>query len=120
LRSFRDDPQLIPRKNQMAKTGATDNKRDGAVKQRSQVQNTTSKLWTKRDKTNGEFMDTKTGGGKFKGVTREGLPTTTRTQAAVRTVRKASRIGKKATNKAAPTLAKTAGKKGARKSSATK
>src|SRR5690242_5997129 len=48
-----------------------DNARKGADHKRSQVANTKSGLMTKRNKENGEFMDTKTSGGKFKGVRRE-------------------------------------------------
>jgi len=48
-----------------------DNARKGAVKKRTQVQNPKTGLWTKRNKDNGQFMDVKTSGGKFKGVTRE-------------------------------------------------
>jgi hypothetical protein len=48
-----------------------DNARKGAVKQRSQVLNTKTKLYVKRDKETGRFMDVKTTGGKFKGVTKE-------------------------------------------------
>lgn len=52
----------------MAKTGAADNKRDGAVKKRSQVENPVTGLWAKRDADSGQIMDVKTTGGKFKGV----------------------------------------------------
>ncbi len=50
---------------------AGDNSRKGAVKQRSQVENTKTGLMTKREKSSGEFMDVKTTGGKFKGVRKE-------------------------------------------------
>lgn len=46
-----------------------DNARKGAVKNRSQVLNPKTGLYTKRDSTSGKFMDVKTSGGKFKGVT---------------------------------------------------
>ncbi|MDB0600273.1 hypothetical protein PL373_03775 [Tenacibaculum maritimum] len=48
-----------------------DNRRHGAVKQRSQVKNPKTGLWIKRDSETGKFMDVKTSGGKFKGVTKE-------------------------------------------------
>lgn len=48
-----------------------DNARKGAVRKRSQVENTKTSLMTKRNKENGQFMDEKTSGGKFKGVRRE-------------------------------------------------
>ena len=48
-----------------------DNARKGAVKQRSQVLNTKTNLFVKRDATTGRFMDVKTTGGKFKGVRKE-------------------------------------------------
>lgn len=48
-----------------------DNARKGAVKQRSQVLNTKTNLYVKRDTETGRFMDVKTSGGKFKGVRKE-------------------------------------------------
>ncbi|MGB5989294.1 MAG: hypothetical protein WBG43_06105 [Marinifilaceae bacterium] len=48
-----------------------DNARKGAVKNRSQVKNPKTGLWVKRDSDTGRFMDVKTSGGKFKGVTKE-------------------------------------------------
>jgi hypothetical protein len=48
-----------------------DNARKSAVRKRSQVENTKTSLMTKRNKENGQFMDEKTSGGKFKGVRRE-------------------------------------------------
>ena len=49
-----------------------DNARKGAVKQRSQVQNPKTGLWTKRDKQTGQFMDVKTSSKEpFKGITKE-------------------------------------------------
>jgi len=48
-----------------------DNARKGAVKDRTQFQNPATCLWTKRNSDNGQLMDAKTSGGKFKGVTRE-------------------------------------------------
>ncbi len=49
-----------------------DNARKGAVKNRSQVLNTKTNLYVKRDSDTGRFMDVKTTGGKFKGVRKEG------------------------------------------------
>jgi len=48
-----------------------DNARKGAVKQRSQVLNPKTNLYVKRNSENGQFMDVKTTGGKFKGVRKE-------------------------------------------------
>lgn len=48
-----------------------DHARKGAVRKRSQSENTKTGLMTKRDKETGEFMDVKTSGGKFKGVRKE-------------------------------------------------
>lgn len=48
-----------------------DNSRKGAVRDRSQVQNPKTGLWTKRDADTGKFIDVKTSGGKFKGVRKE-------------------------------------------------
>lgn len=45
-----------------------DNRRVGAVRERSQVLNPRTGLYIKRDATTGQFMDVKTSGGKFKGV----------------------------------------------------
>lgn len=48
-----------------------DGHRNGAVKGRTQSFNPTTGLYTKRDTETGQFMDVKTTGGKFKGVTKE-------------------------------------------------
>lgn len=48
-----------------------DNARKGAVKERSQVLNTKTNLYVKRNAGNGQFMDVKTTGGKFKGIRNE-------------------------------------------------
>tara|TARA_R110001583_G_scaffold178502_2_gene334462 strand:+ start:536 stop:709 length:174 start_codon:yes stop_codon:yes gene_type:complete len=48
-----------------------DNSRKGAVKQRSQVLNTKTNLYVKRNSETGQFMDVKTTGGKFKGIRKE-------------------------------------------------
>ncbi|HCE2906749.1 TPA: hypothetical protein NGV35_003257 [Vibrio parahaemolyticus] len=47
-----------------------DNKRVGAIKQRSQFQ-TPSGLWAKRDSNTGRIMDIKKDGQPFKGVRKE-------------------------------------------------
>lgn len=48
-----------------------DNSRKGAVKDRSQVLNPQTGLYTKRDKKTGQFISVKVTGGKYKGVTNE-------------------------------------------------
>lgn len=48
-----------------------DNSRKGAVKKRTQVKNPKTGLYVKRNKNTGKFMDVKTTGGKFKGVSEE-------------------------------------------------
>ncbi len=48
-----------------------DNHRNGAVKDRTQVENPKTGLWVKRNLETGRFMDVKTTGGRFKGVRRE-------------------------------------------------
>jgi hypothetical protein len=56
----------------MAKNGKVgDGHRNGAVDNRSQVLNPKTQLFVKRDTETGRFMDVKTSGGKFKGVTTE-------------------------------------------------
>lgn len=56
----------------MAKNGKVgDGHRNGAVDKRSQVLNPKTELFVKRDTDTGRFMDVKTSGGKFKGVTTE-------------------------------------------------
>ncbi|CAC9506995.1 hypothetical protein [uncultured Gammaproteobacteria bacterium] len=56
----------------MAKNGKVgDGHRDGMVKERSQVLNTRTNQYVKRNTSTGRFMDVKTSGGKFKGVRRE-------------------------------------------------
>jgi hypothetical protein len=55
----------------MATNPPKDNSRKGAVKDRSQVLNPRTGLMTKRDTTTGKFMDVKTTGGKFKGISEE-------------------------------------------------
>jgi hypothetical protein len=48
-----------------------DNRRIGAVKQRTQTLNPVTKQWVKRDSETGRFMDVKKDGTPFKGVTKE-------------------------------------------------
>ncbi len=55
----------------MATNGAKGGGRHGAVKDRSQVLNTKTGLYVKRDSETGQFMDVKTTSGKFKGVRKE-------------------------------------------------
>jgi len=47
------------------------NYRHGAVTRRTQTHNTKSGTWVKRDSSTGRFMDVKSGGNPFKGVTKE-------------------------------------------------
>ncbi|MGB9928013.1 MAG: hypothetical protein ACPK85_06355 [Methanosarcina sp.] len=56
----------------IAKNSPTgDNRRIGAVKNRSQTYNPVTGDWVKRNTTNGKFMDVKNDGKPFKGVTKE-------------------------------------------------
>jgi hypothetical protein len=56
----------------MAKNGKTgDGHREGAIRERSQVQNPVNGNWTKRDTNTGRFIDQKQDGDPFKGVRRE-------------------------------------------------
>ena len=48
-----------------------DGRRIGAVRERSQVLNPKTGLYTKRDANTGQFIDVKTTGGPFKGVRKE-------------------------------------------------
>lgn len=49
-----------------------DNSRKGAVKERTQMRNPVTKLWTKRNTESGQFIDVKTSSSKpFKGVRKE-------------------------------------------------
>jgi hypothetical protein len=48
-----------------------DNARIGAVRERTQVFNPQTQLWTKRDSETGQFMSVKKTGGVYKGVTKE-------------------------------------------------
>lgn len=65
------DPNINIKIKRMATNPPKDNSRKGAVKKRTQVLNPKTGLYVKRDKTTGQFMDVKTTGGKFKGVTKE-------------------------------------------------
>ena len=47
------------------------NHRHGAVTNRSQAHNHKTGTWVKRDSSTGQFMDVKSGGKPFKGVTKE-------------------------------------------------
>lgn len=56
----------------MATNPPKDNARKGAVKNRSQVLNPKTDLWTKRNSDTGQFMAVKTSNNKpFKGVRKE-------------------------------------------------
>lgn len=48
-----------------------DNKRIGAVKQRSQTYNNKTEQWIKRDSKTGRFIDVKQDGTPFKGIRKE-------------------------------------------------
>jgi hypothetical protein len=48
-----------------------DNHRQGAVRSRSQVFNPKTEQWVKRNTENGQFMDVKQDGNRFKGIRRE-------------------------------------------------
>ena len=48
-----------------------DGRRIGAVKNRTQVLNPQTRVWTKRDPETGRFMDGKKDGTPFKGVRKE-------------------------------------------------
>ena len=48
-----------------------DNRRVGAVKNRTQVYNSQNKCFVKRDSKTGQFLDVKSNGTPFKGVTKE-------------------------------------------------
>lgn len=48
-----------------------DGHRNGAVRERSQVHNPQNDCWVKRDSATGKFMDVKSDGKPFKGVTKE-------------------------------------------------
>jgi len=56
----------------MANNGKVgDGHRNGAVRQRTQTFNPKTETWVKRDSQTGQFMDVKSGGTPFKGVTKE-------------------------------------------------
>ena len=54
----------------MATNGKSgDNRRHGEIRSRTQVKNTKTGLYVKKDYDYGRFIEVKTSGGKFKGVT---------------------------------------------------
>ncbi len=56
----------------MATNGKSgDNRRHGAVRSRTQTYNSKTETWVKRDSDTGRFMDVKSDGKPFKGVTKE-------------------------------------------------
>ncbi|HZL11908.1 MAG TPA: hypothetical protein VFC65_18145 [Prolixibacteraceae bacterium] len=56
----------------MATNPPKDRSRKGAIRQRSQVKNPQTGLWTKRDAETGKFLDVKTSSNDpFKGVRKE-------------------------------------------------
>lgn len=56
----------------MAKNGKVgDGHRNGAVKDRTQTYNPKTDKWVKRDSDTGQFMDVKSDGTPFKGVSKE-------------------------------------------------
>jgi len=55
----------------MAKNPPKGPGRRGAVKGRSQVKNPKTSRWVKRDRDTGRFMDQKSDGKPFKGITKE-------------------------------------------------
>ena len=56
----------------MATNGKSgDNRRHGAVRSRKQTYNPKTETWVKRDSDTGRFMDVKSDGKPFKGVTKE-------------------------------------------------
>lgn len=55
----------------MAKNGKPGGGRIGPIKGRSQVKNSLTNIWTKRNTTTGQFMDGRQNGEPFKGVRRE-------------------------------------------------
>ena len=55
----------------MAKNGQIGKGREGAVDNRSQAYKPKTSSWVKRDSDTGRFMDVKTTGGPFKGITKE-------------------------------------------------
>ncbi len=56
----------------MATNGKSgDNRRHGAVRSRTQTYNPKTETWVKRNSDTGRFMDVKSDGKPFKGVTKE-------------------------------------------------
>jgi hypothetical protein len=89
---------------------AGDNRRVGAVKKRSQIKNTLTGTWTKRDDTTGKFLDVKEDSKPFKGVRKKGMKAMAKKVAAKKVTKK---VVKKAAKK--PAAKKTAAKKAAKK-----
>lgn len=55
----------------MAKNGPRGGGREGMVDNRTQFYNSNTGLWQKRNTENGQWMDIKTTGDKFKGIRKE-------------------------------------------------
>lgn len=55
----------------MAKNGPKGGGREGMIDNRSQFHNSITDLYQKRNLANGQWIDVKTSGGKFKGVRTE-------------------------------------------------
>ena len=89
---------------------AGDNRRVGAVRRRSQIKNTLTGTWTKRDDTPGKFLDVKEDSKPFKGVRKKGMKAMAKKVAAKKVTKK---VVKKAAKK--PAAKKTAAKKAAKK-----
>jgi hypothetical protein len=89
---------------------AGDNRRVGAVRRRSQIKNTLTGTWTKRDDTTGKFLDVKEDSKPFKGVRKKGMKAMAKKVAAKKVTKK---VVKKAAKK--PAAKKTAAKKAAKK-----
>lgn len=89
---------------------AGDNRRVGAVRRRSQIKNTLTGTWTKRDDTTGKFLDVKEDSKPFKGVRKKGMKAMAKKVAAKKVTKK---VIKKAAKK--PAAKKTAAKKAAKK-----
>lgn len=89
---------------------AGDNRRVGAVRRRSQIKNTLTGTWTKRDDTTGKFLDVKEDRKPFKGVRKKGMKAMAKKVAAKKVTKK---VVKKAAKK--PAAKKTAAKKAAKK-----
>lgn len=70
--NYKGSSLLILNSTEMAKNGKPgDGHRVGAVKDRFQSFNPKTDTWIKSDKTTGKFMDVKSDGTPFKGVTKK-------------------------------------------------